>query len=75
METLKLQAICKNGHILVDLPTKYDDCKIEMVIVLNKLNDTNEISSSKYDFSQFCKKLEWDGDAIKEQRVLRNEWE
>jgi len=74
METVKLQAISKNGHILIDIPTKFDNCKIEMVIVLNKLNDTNEISTNKYDFSCFNKKLEWDGDSVKEQRDLRNEW-
>jgi hypothetical protein len=29
----------------------------------------------KYDFSDLAGKLEWKGDALKEQRKLRDEWE
>lgn len=33
-----------------------------------------EHKSRTCDFSDFTGKLEWNGDAVKEQRKLRNEW-
>jgi len=33
-----------------------------------------ELKSTTYDFSSFVGKLDWSGDAVKEQRKLRNEW-
>jgi hypothetical protein len=32
-------------------------------------------AQKKYDFSKFFGKLEWKGDAVAEQRKLRDEWE
>ncbi len=34
----------------------------------------DESSRPKYDFSDIVGKLEWHGDAVKEQRRLRDEW-
>ena len=33
-----------------------------------------EDEKPKYDFSDLVGRLEWDGDAVKEQRRLRDEW-
>jgi len=33
-----------------------------------------EPTSPKYDFSDLVGKLEWKGDAVDEQRLLREEW-
>ena len=32
-------------------------------------------TKKKYDFSQFAGKMEWKGDAVAEQRKLRDEWD
>jgi len=78
METLKLKALVKkNGHITIDIPTGYKTGEVELVIVLNRVlgnDNVQELSDNKYDFSKFSNKLKWKGDAIKEQRKLRDEW-
>ncbi|NUO01265.1 MAG: hypothetical protein HUU01_11680 [Saprospiraceae bacterium] len=38
------------------------------------LPDNGESTSPKYDFSDLAGKLEWKGDAVDEQRLLREEW-
>lgn len=38
------------------------------------LTSNGEPISSRYDFSDLAGKLEWKGDAIAEQRLLRDEW-
>ncbi len=74
METVKLQVRPKNGHIILDIPTDFDDCELELLIVMNKLKKSENNNQKKYDFSQFSNKLEWKGDSVEEQRKLRDEW-
>ncbi len=37
-------------------------------------SDAGEPAPSKYDFSDLAGKLEWKGDALAQQRLLRDEW-
>ncbi|MDD3050570.1 MAG: hypothetical protein PHR06_05430 [Candidatus Cloacimonetes bacterium] len=74
METVKLYVKPTNGHIFLDIPTDYTDCELELVIVMSKLKNSEESKSIRYDFSKFSNKLEWDGNAVEEQRKLRDEW-
>ncbi len=37
-------------------------------------NKTSGNGPQKYQFSDLAGKLEWDGDAVAQQRALRNEW-
>jgi hypothetical protein len=44
---------------------------LRVILLINeKINATNQ----KYDFSDVAGKLEWQGDAVKEQRKIRDEW-
>ncbi len=53
---------------LIKIPSEYSQLyyKHMKVIVL--------ISENNYDFSDIAGKLEWQGDAIQDQRTIRYEW-
>jgi hypothetical protein len=57
--------------LMIDLPEEYKNRKVEVIVL--PLEELKNIK--KYDFSNFFGKLEWKGDALAEQRKLRNEWE
>ena len=38
------------------------------------LSDKGDSTSPRYDFSDLVGKLEWKGDGVAEQRMLRDEW-
>lgn len=75
MDTLRLNTTVKNGHIILNIPTNYSDCKVELVIIMNKVKNDKLLKNKKYDFSKFSNRLKWRGDAVTEQRKLRDEWE
>jgi len=58
--------------LIVDIPVEYKDHKVEVIV--RSLDEPVE-SQKKYDFSKFVGKLEWKGDAVAEQRKLRDEWD
>ncbi len=70
METLKLTTIIgADGHLRLDVPTALPSGEVELVIVLNK-----PAQHTRYDFGDLVGRLEWRGDAMAAQRVLRDEW-
>ncbi len=73
METIKINTMVKkDGHIVIDIPTNYNECEVELVVIMNKLLKIKE--KKRYDFSKFANKLSWRGNAVLEQRNLRDEW-
>ncbi len=60
--------------LTIYLPEGYENKKLE-VIVLPLEEIIEEQPQKKYDFSKFFGKLEWKGDALAEQRKLRDEWD
>lgn len=58
--------------LIVDIPNEYKDKKVEVIV--RQLQEP-EGPQKKYDFSKFVGKLEWKGDAVAEQRKLRDEWD
>jgi hypothetical protein len=60
------------GHLLLDIPTTYLEKDLEVVLVIN---ETKKQTPVHYDFSDLIGKLDWKGDALAEQKRLRNEWE
>ena len=58
----------KNKTVNIQVPESFVDHDVEVLVVPV---DTGE---KHYDFNSLCGKLKWRGDAIKEQRRLRNEW-
>ncbi len=59
--------------LTIDLPEEFKNRKVEVIVL--PLEELNEKVIKKYDFSDLIGKLEWEGDALAEQRKLRDEWE
>ena len=72
MQTLKLDAeISSDGHLRLDVPTQLPPGKTEVIIVVNP---TGNDHGQQRDFSDLAGRLQWSGDAVAEQRKLRDEW-
>jgi len=63
-----------SNSITIDLPEEYVNKKIE-VLILHVEESNGQLTKPKYDFSDLVGKLKWEGDAVAEQRKLRDEWE
>ena len=77
MHTLKLTArIDEDGHLRLDIPTQLAASDVDVVIVLQPTQPTTsqKPSQQRYDFSDLVGKLQWQGDALAVQRMLRDEW-
>jgi hypothetical protein len=60
-----------NGSITINLPDQYANTDLEVII----LPASENVALKKeilYDFSEFVGKLEWQGDALAEQKKLRD---
>jgi hypothetical protein len=60
-----------DGHLRVDIPVELPAGPIELVMVLGGAGPSN---GARYDFSGLAGRLQWKGDAVREQRILRDEW-
>lgn len=60
--------------LTIELPEEYVNRKLEVIVQPIDEQET-EAKKKKYDFSKFVGKLQWKGDALAEQRKLRNEWD
>lgn len=60
-----------DGHLRLDVPTSLPAGDADVTITVNP---SDEPGHSKQDFSALIGKLEWRGDALAEQRRLRDEW-
>lgn len=63
-----------SNSITIDLPEEYVNKKIE-VLILPVEESVEQSPKPKYDFSDFYGKLKWEGDALAEQKKLRDEWD
>ncbi len=72
MRVLKTKGeVGSDGHLRVDVPVKLPAGSIELVMILS---NTSQSNGKKYDFSEVAGRLQWKGDAVREQRILRDEW-
>jgi hypothetical protein len=60
-----------DGRLRLDVPVELPAGAVELVLVVGTAPQPN---GQKYDFSDVVGKLEWQGDALDEQRKLRDEW-
>lgn len=68
MQTLKLKSqVDKDGHLRLDVPTDLPAGDVDLVLMIAP-------APGNYDFSDLAGALRWRGDAIREQRKLRDEW-
>lgn len=58
--------------LTIELPEEYQHTSVEVIVLPLK---KQEEQPKKYDFSDVFGKMKWEGDAVAEQRKLRDEWE
>ncbi len=58
--------------LTIELPQEYQNRKVEVIVL--PLEEPLE-QPKRYDLSDFFGKLKWEGDAVAEQRKLRDEWD
>lgn len=61
--------------ITIELPEEYQNKKVEVIVLPLEETPIAAEKPKKYDFSDLVGKLEWEGDAVAEQRKLRDEWD
>jgi len=72
METIKISTtISPNGHLKLDIPTPLDEGEVDVILIIK----SKSIRAKKYSFQDIAGKLKWNGNAIEEQRKLRDEWQ
>lgn len=62
--------------LTIRIPAKYVNHTLEVLVfpVEEIENLTNKNKSSGYNFSDLTGKIKWKGNAVSEQRKLRDEW-
>jgi len=72
MQVVKTKGeVGSDGRLRLDVPVELPAGTVELVLVVGATPRSN---GSKYDFADVAGKLEWQGDALEEQRKLRDEW-
>lgn len=59
----------RRSRVSVEVPREFNAYTCRVIVV-----PLQEVKNQKYDFSEFVGKLQWKGDAVAEQRRLRDEW-
>ena len=72
MDALRKIIEHSSNPLKIDLPEAYENKKLEVIVLAI---DEKAETIKKYDFSDIAGKLEWKGNALDEQKKLRNEWE
>lgn len=62
-----------SNPLTIELPEEYTNHKVEVIVL--SLEESKEPAKKKYDFSKFFGKMDWKGDALAEQKKLRDEWD
>jgi hypothetical protein len=72
MQVVKTKGqVGSDGRLRLDVPVELPAGTVELVLVVSESAQPN---GSKYDFAGVVGRLEWQGDAVEEQRKLRDEW-
>ncbi|BAZ15590.1 hypothetical protein NIES4071_74620 [Calothrix sp. NIES-4071] len=74
MKVLKLEAVIDDlGNLHIDVPTDLSAGAVDVVVVVNPSTIAQNTQKS-YDFSDLAGRLRWQGNSVRMQRKLRNEW-
>lgn len=74
-QTLKLKSrVDRDGHLRLDVPTALPTGEVDLVLVIEPVAAAAPQEGGGYDFSDLAGRLRWSGDAVEQQRALRNEW-
>ena len=60
----------EDGHLRIDMPLAQSATDISLIVIM----EDPPPEKRKYDCSDLVGRLKWRGDAIKEQRILREQW-
>jgi len=60
----------RDGHLRLDMPIARASVDLSVIIVMSPL----PARKGRYDCSDLAGRLKWRGDAVKEQRALRDQW-
>lgn len=72
MKTIQINTTTdRDGHLRLDMPLAQSAMDIRVTIVMDDISRPK----GKYDCSDLVGKLKWQGNAVKEQRSIREEWE
>jgi hypothetical protein len=72
MQVVKTKGeVGSDGRLRLDVPVELPAGTVELVLVVGV---SPQPDGSKYNFTGIVGRLEWQGDALKEQRKLRDEW-
>jgi hypothetical protein len=72
MQVVKTKGeVGSDGRLRLDVPVELPAGTVELVLLVGVSPQPN---GSKYDFTGLVGRLEWQGDAVEEQRKLRDEW-
>lgn len=75
MEALRQLITPTNRRITIAIPEEYANRQLEVIVrPLSPEEAPTRDNENKYDFSDLIGKLQWKGDALKEQQKLRDEW-
>lgn len=72
MEAVRKIVDHSTNPLTIELPAQFNNRKVEVIVL--PVEDSGQVQK-KYDFSDLVGKLEWKGDAVAEQRKLRDEWD
>ena len=71
MKTIQISTTTdRDGHLRLDMPLAHSVMDISLIVVMGEVPGLK----GKYDCSDLVGKLKWRGDAVKEQRNLREDW-
>lgn len=70
MEAVRKIIENSQNPITIELPKEYENKKLEVIVLT-----IDDDSAQKKDLGRFFGKLQWKGDALAEQRKLRDEWD
>jgi len=72
VKTLKfLRKTVEDGNLQLNIPVEVPNTTVEIIVVMNVMYKGKQ---KRYDVSDLAGRLRWKGDAIMEQRRLRDEW-
>ena len=63
----------RRGYLRIRVPTRMPEQDMEVVMLIQPA-PSKRPAHRKYDFSKVAGKLKWRGDALREQKRLRDEW-
>ena len=72
MEAIRKIIDHSTNPLTIELPEEFNNKKVEVIVLPM---EAMKEETPKKDLLEFFGKLEWKGDAVKEQRKLRDEWD